>query len=440
MISKTVDRGNPERSDLWTRSAFVALPLLLMTAAFILVKTGRDALYFQDDGLFDLPAAYIGIAVMAPGMAVMILALMRRLGTRGVRVVAPLATAGIIAAFSVVASPGGGPLMTGFFMFIPLAFGVLFSLSWLLGADLLDKVSEKLRARPYAIFGSASIVGGVLGGMAARVLAEFVEPALLILIGATTLAISALVMWQAHRRFPLNMTAMPRHGSSPQQEAIGTVVRQPYVMTLLGIAIMGSLTGVLVEFQFYAAAATSGSGSSEQLVFFANLYVALNVGALTLQLLLVPVLQRWIGVMGGLLLLPLAMVGGASVLLGSSSLLLSSGLRATEGGLKSSIHRSNWEQTFVSMSRTTRTVAKLIIDGTGARFGEGLAAVIMLIWLSGVSRSDLAGLDTSSLMRLLLAVAILWLLLVWKLRHSRVLKKREGLLRNADVRIPVPDG
>ena len=64
----------------------------------------------------------------------------------------------------------------------------------------------------------------------------------------------------------------------------------------------------------------------------------------------------------------------------------------------------------------------------------------MLIWLSGVSRSDLAGLDTSSLMRLLLAVAILWLLLVWKLRHSRVLKKREGLLHNADVRIPVPDG
>ena len=36
------------------RGAYVGASVFLMTAALILVKTGRDALYFQKDGLSDL--------------------------------------------------------------------------------------------------------------------------------------------------------------------------------------------------------------------------------------------------------------------------------------------------------------------------------------------------------------------------------------------------
>ncbi len=41
---------------------FVAVAILARTAAFMLVRTARDALYFQGDGLIDLPKAYLGIA------------------------------------------------------------------------------------------------------------------------------------------------------------------------------------------------------------------------------------------------------------------------------------------------------------------------------------------------------------------------------------------
>ncbi len=47
----------------------VGASVFLLMAAVILVKTGRDALYFQKDGIFDLPKAYLGIAVLSLPMA-----------------------------------------------------------------------------------------------------------------------------------------------------------------------------------------------------------------------------------------------------------------------------------------------------------------------------------------------------------------------------------
>ena len=48
--------------EIASRSRHVAVAIFAMTAAFFLTKTGRDALFFQKRGLFDLPIAYMGMA------------------------------------------------------------------------------------------------------------------------------------------------------------------------------------------------------------------------------------------------------------------------------------------------------------------------------------------------------------------------------------------
>ena len=50
-------------------------------------------------------------------------------------------------------------------------------------------------------------------------------------------------------------------------------------------------------------------------------------------------------------------------------------LRVTEGGLKAAVHRSIWEQAFLSIDRKSRDVAKVIVDGMFARVAEGGGAV-----------------------------------------------------------------
>ena len=114
------------------RTMSVSAALLLITAAFTLAKTGRDAVYFQAQGLYDLPGAYLGIALLNLPVAAIMLGLMRWFGTRWARVAAAMVMAVALVLFAQVAKPGGGPLMTTIFMAIPLGFGVLFSSAWLL--------------------------------------------------------------------------------------------------------------------------------------------------------------------------------------------------------------------------------------------------------------------------------------------------------------------
>ncbi|MEN8145491.1 MAG: hypothetical protein ABFS14_11135 [Gemmatimonadota bacterium] len=399
-----------ETRDTLARTVWVAAAVLLMTAALILTKTGRDALYFQKAGLFDLPKAYAGIALLAGPMAGMILLVMRFVGPRAFRIGVPLVAGAGLVWFSALVRPGGGLLMTLFFMSVPLFFGVMFSLAWLMAADLLDHLPARNLGRPYSLIGAASIVGGILGGITARLLAPYMEAPRFLVIGGVTLAAAALVMAAAQTKYPVHQSAAPLP-ETRDPHPLRTLLRQRYILILVAIAVTGSLTGVLIEFQFFLAAATSGNDARENAVLFANLYTWLNVGALLVQLLLVPELQKWIGVGGSLLILPGALVGGAAALVASTTLLARSGLRAAEGGLKASIHRSNWEQAFVPIARAGRSLAKVLIDGIGTRLGEGLAAVIVFVWLAGLGEAGLDGRNTLWLNILLVGVALTWFLL-----------------------------
>jgi AAA family ATP:ADP antiporter len=408
----------------WEPTSWVAVAVFLMTASLILTKTGRDALFFQDEGLFDLPKAYIGIALLAGPTAFLTLFLMRRVGPRLARVIVPLVVAAGLVWFSFEAQPGGGAFMTLFFMAVPLVFGVMFSLSWLLAADLLDHLQGSEVARPYSAIGAASIMGGILGGLSARILAPRIEPPLFLVLGGLTLAASAFVMMAAQSRYPVRPAAADARTGPPEPHPIRALMGQRYVVILAMIAIAGSLTGVLIEFQFFLAAASSGNTGQENAALFANLYTVLNAGALLVQLLLVPELQKWIGVGGSLLVLPGALVAGTTAMLASSSVLARSALRAAEGGLKSSVHRSNWEQAFLPIASAGRSIAKVLIDGLGARLGEGLAAGVLFVWLAGLGPADLADLSTTWLNILLVGVALTWLGLSRRLGRSPCSRRR----------------
>ncbi len=388
------------------RTAAVALAVFLLTGAFVLTKTGRDALYFQERGLFDLPMAYMGIAMLSLPMAILTLWLMRALGPRRARVLVPLAMAALLVAFHGVARPGGGPLMTAFFMLVPLAFGVLFSLSWLLAADLLDRAPRRDLATCYSVVGAASIAGGVLGALVAKALASRVEPQRFLLLGAAGLVGSALVMALAQSACPSQLRLFAGGGVRPTPGDFRAVLRQRYSLLLLAVGVIASLAGVLIEFQFYLTAAMSGNSGRENASFFANIYLVLNGMALLVQIYLMPRLQHAIGVSGSLLVLPAALLGGTAALLVSASSATRSALRVLEGGLKSSIHRANWEQAYLPLSRAQRAVAKLLVDGAGARLGEGLAATLLYLWLHGMMAGSMSDARRNAFVTAFLLVAL----------------------------------
>ena len=367
-------------------SRSIALAILLIMASFVLVKTGRDALYVQDRGVFDLPIAYLGMAAFSVPVAAGMLWLIRVMGPRRARAVALVGVAAVLVVFWRIAEPGGGGRMTAVFVAVPLLYGVLFAATWLLAAELLDGLPEDQISRAYARVGAGSIAGGLIGGVGARALAPAVAPEAFFGIGALVLSSSAavVVLTQAgHAPRPVEGEAI----EGPHLARARLFLRRRYGALLLSLGVVGAVVGVLIEFQFYWAASTSGAGGREQSAYFANLYLLLNAAALTVQLLVMPRVQRSLGVVGSLTVMPAMLLGGAILVAFSAGLAALGTLRVTEGGLKASIHRANWEQAFLPTG-SERDVAKLVVDGMGAHLGAGLIAGLLYLWLHAVVGND----------------------------------------------------
>ncbi len=404
----------------------VALALFLMAASFSLAKTGRDALFFLEDGIYDLPLAYTGVAVLSLPVAAGTLSVMRRTGSRRARVVLLLGAAAGLLSYAALARPGGGPLMTTFFMAVPLVYNVLFALVWLLGADLMGRRTEPAQTRFYAQIGAASLAGSFAGALGARTLTPAVDAPQLLALGGAVLAGAALVVAAAQRLCPPAPAAVP---AAPMvRQTAQSLLRIPYFRHLLAIAVAAALVGILVEFQFYLAAAAEGRSADDNVVLFANLYLGLAALAVLVQLFVTPALHARIGVSRTLLVLPAVIAALAPATIVSPSLGLRSGLRLAEGGLKSSVHRVSWERAFLAFQPRQRGAAKLLIDGSASRIAEGVAAVSLYVWLSSRATSGLARGDPGWVGFLLLAVAATWIVLT-KLMESRV---------EAACRMPAP--
>jgi hypothetical protein len=402
-----VDEGHV-RGELRSRTLHLALGAFVLTAAVTLAKVGRDALYFQRGGLFDLPNAYLGMALLSVPLGILTIALMRRLGPRRARLVVLSGTAGFFLFYAQTATPGGGALMTVLYMCVPLSIGVAFSVYWLLAADLLEGAPGAELGQSYSVIGASSIAGGLVGGLAARSLARAWEPTALILLGAIATGFCLAIVARAQWRFSPPSTRV-RPADRRSLGDVLCVVRDRYSLLLLLSGMATAAAGLLVEFRFYVAAATSGNDARQNASLFATIYLALNAAALAMQLLVAPRLQRVVGVHGSLFVLPTAVVGGAAVLLASASSLGPSLLRTLEGGLRSSVHRVNWEQAYLTIDGPRRAQTKLIVDGVAGRLAEGMVALVLLAWLQLViGGRPLAGPDGAWISYLLLAASLAW--------------------------------
>src|SRR5512135_3603757 len=267
-----------------------ALALALATVAFILAKTGRDALFFQGGGgLLQLPLIYINIGAAALPLALIFVKVMKLWGARPARLAVLTLAAGVMAASAPFLRPGDNLLMVGIFMFIPAVFGLLFASLWLLASDIFERSEKQAAARAFSKIGAATLAGGMTGGMISKGLAPHLDAKWLILLAACILfGVVALVRY-IHSSYPTNLAA--KKTSERIKPGFFAPIRNNYALTLLFISMTGALAGLLIDFQFYAAAAGAGMGAQANANFFANFYILLNFSSLLLQLFATPKIQ-----------------------------------------------------------------------------------------------------------------------------------------------------
>jgi ATP/ADP translocase len=393
-----------------------ALSLGLTTAAFIIAKTGRDALFFQGGGgLLQLPLIYINIAAASLPLALIFVKAMKIWGARPARLGLLLLGAFVMAAAAPFLRPGDNTLLLAIFMFIPAIFGVIFASLWLLASDIFEKNEKREAARAFSQIGAGTLTGGMVGGLISKALAPSLDPNWLVFLGAVVILGVAGLVQHVHNRFPTNIGAK-RDGD--KKISFLTPFTNRYALTLVFISMTGALAGLFIDFQFYAAAASANMGSKGNTDFFANFYILLNFSSLLLQLFATPRIQDALGLRGGLMVLPLALIGGATFVTAAATALSRSVLRVTEGGLRSSVHRSIWEQAFIPVDSTERSSVKIAVDGIGARIAEAVGAVAILLWLKKVAPDGIIPmpLDSNWMAWVTLVIVAVWLVVTQKLR------------------------
>jgi hypothetical protein len=402
------------------RTTLPACSLGLLTAAFIVAKTGRDALFFQGKGIFQLPVATMTIAAASLPLAMIFVKAMRAWGARPARMGVMLFGASVLALSAPFLQAGDSALLFNIFIFIPSIFGIMFASLWLLASDLFEHTAKPLAVRAFSRIGASSLGGGILGGFIAKALVPLTEPKWLIFLGALMIVGVAGLVLGTHRCFPTNI--VPKTAQE-QKEAGGYLgpLRNRYALTLMLIAMTGALAGLLIDVQFYLSATRASMGAKGNANFFANFYIMLNSSSLLLQLFAAPKIQDKIGIRGGLMVLPFALIGGASFASAAATAFSLSVLRVTEGGLRSSIHRSIWEQAFIPVDSRERSIVKLAVDGIGARIAEGIAAAGLYFWVQRVAPGGVVTkpLDTTWMAWVTLATVVVWLLITRRL-HIRV--------------------
>jgi ATP/ADP translocase len=235
------------------------------------------------------------------------------------------------------------------------------------------------------------------------------------------------------------------HMSSPPTvrttlSAASEVLRDRYTTRMLVVGMLAAAVGVLIEFQFYLTIAAMGRGNRGQAGLFANAYLWLNGLALALQFWALPRLQRAVGAGSALLVLPSVLLGGGLTLLISASAMLRAALRVAEGGFKSSIHRTSWEQAYLPFDRGRRAIAKLMVDGLGAPVAEGLTAGALLLWTRGVSQAEPFARSNATLLALSVVVfTVTWILATARIRAGAGSGSGEGESQIFSAAMPPPD-
>lgn len=363
-------RGRFDVRERERRPAWIAfITLFGVMAGHALLETARDALFLSKLPATHLPAVYIGVAVLAAAISRLeprfrpadcAVALSRTL----------LAAAAVTAAFWPLLASSEAWVLYALYLWSATVASLAVAGFWLMTSERFTVSQAK---RLYPLIGTGSVLGAVAGTAVASVVATLFPARQLLLVAAASFLVAAMgpkVFTQGAAR--VTRATPDTRPLSPRDLFEGRYVRR--VAALVGVA---TIAFTLADYVFKSAVAAHVP-QSELGAFFGATYLGLNVLSLLVQLALVRPIVRWTGVTGALVVMPVLLFGGAAAVVVSGGLVAALALKAADGGLRYSLHRTATELLFVPMGDRLRTAAKTAIDVVVSRGGQAVASLVIL--------------------------------------------------------------
>jgi AAA family ATP:ADP antiporter len=253
---------------------------------------------------------------------------------------------------------------------------------WAYLTDIADLDQAK---RLFGPIGAGGVLGGWAGSAVPKTLLDNLGSGGLLLLCAAMMGVVAWLIYAAERRVGRSAAFRKRQevrrdrpapggGARDAIEGAGLVVSSKYLLAIAGMMAFYEVTSQVMDFQFKLASQTFPDAEQTQ-AFLADIYFYANLLSVAVQFLAVSFVLRALGLTTALLILPVALLGGAGGFMLAPSLWTVSLMVILDNGLNYSLQQTARESLFTPLSREAKYKARAFINMFVQRLAKGLGIV-----------------------------------------------------------------
>jgi len=376
-VKYSVNSGNSTSVPLLpARSILLFSNFFLIILAYYQVKSASRSLLIEYWGSGNFPWVWIVSALVLGSF----IGIYHRLVERYSRLAVVLGSLVLFAVLLVVFRAGlgwHGPLAAiTFYVFVDIFSVILVEQCW----SLADTVTETdAGRRSYWFIGTGGLLGGVLGGITATALLEFTPmqtPDLL--LSCAAILVLTLLLNLAMNRLGVYREVITR---GPPVVAAGgwrSLVKSRYLLLIAAALLCSQLAQPVVEYQFLQAVEATYRELDTRTEFISSFFSLLGVVSIAINLLVTPLIHRYLGVMWGMVTQPVMLAISSVIFLAQPVLMFASIMKISDRGLSYSINRASKEQLYIPVDPVHTYQAKAWIDMLGYRLFKVLGSALIL--------------------------------------------------------------
>mgnify|MGYP003629989438 FL=1 len=411
MVERLIKKIFDVREGEFKVSLWMLAYIFLVIAVLLIIKPTVNALFLSELGIEQLPFAFLLVAVTAVissyfySKAVSRFSLKKVIEVTIISSIIILIGLGILLSLHVVS----GVLLYFFYIWVAIYAVLSASQFWIL-ANLVFSIREAKRL--FGFIGSGAIIGGIFGGYLTSILAPLIGNENLMFVAALLLFFCIPLLrkiWniRVRKNGTIRKHKNPVNNVEPPLKLILKSKHLTYIASIVAVSVV---VAKLVDYLFSDFASSAISDADELTAFFAFWFSTFNLLSLIIQLFFT---HRIVGIWGvgfSLLLLPIGIFGGSILFLLLPELSAVVVIKAMDGILKQSIHKSASELLTLPLPFDLKNKTKSFIDVVVDSLATGIAGCLLIFVVRGLD------LPSFYIGILILILVCLWLYFIYKVR------------------------
>lgn len=411
MVERLIKKIFDVREGEFKVSLWMLAYIFLVIAVLLIIKPTVNALFLSELGIEQLPFAFLLVAVTAVissyfySKAVSRFSLKKVIEVTIISSIIILIGLGILLSLHVVS----GVLLYFFYIWVAIYAVLSASQFWIL-ANLVFSIREAKRL--FGFIGSGAIIGGIFGGYLTSILAPLIGNENLMFVAALLLFFCIPLLrkiWniRVRKNGTIRKHKNPVNTVEPPLKLILKSKHLTYIASIVAVSVV---VAKLVDYLFSDFASSAISDADELTAFFAFWFSTFNLLSLIIQLFFT---HRIVGIWGvgfSLLLLPIGIFGGSILFLLLPELSAVVVIKAMDGILKQSIHKSASELLTLPLPFDLKNKTKSFIDVVVDSLATGIAGCLLIFVVRGLD------LPSFYIGILILILVCLWLYFIYKVR------------------------